>query len=299
MKKIWVRLLVLLVLTLTIPGCGSNNQMVQGGAAEEKTPLRMGLIPAKDSTDMLVSYRPLIAFLEKRIGMQIELSVLEDYSAVIRAMRSGQLDFALYGPFSYVLAAELAGAEAFAVEVRESGATYKSIIVAHRDSGISKLEDLRGKRFAFVDPASTSGNLVPRAQFKRLAIIPERDFGETIFVGGHDAVEVAVRDRQVDAGADHNYNYSMMVSNGQISPHDIKVIWESEPIPGSLFAFRKDLPEGIKARIREAFLHVHIEAPGSIGGVGKVLKYIETSDSNYDVIRDVVKVLELDLSKMY
>jgi phosphonate transport system substrate-binding protein len=297
--KLKLLIIVLLVLTLALPGCGTNSRLEQGGASGETKVLHMGLIPAKDSTDMLKSYRLLIAYLEKNTGLKIELSVLEDYSAVIRSMRSGQLDLALYGPFSYIMAAELANAEAFVVEVRESGANYKSIIVAHKDSGISKLEDLRGKRFAFVDPASTSGNLVPRAQLKSLGIIPERDFSNTIFAGGHDAVEVAVRDKKVDAGADHDFNYSMMVSKGQISPHDIKIIWESEPIPGSLFAFRKDLPEDIKKRIKEAFLIVHSESPGSIGGVGKVLMYVETSDSDYDVIRDVTKMLDLDLSKMY
>ncbi|MCL6559561.1 MAG: phosphonate ABC transporter substrate-binding protein [Firmicutes bacterium] len=285
-----------MALTLLVGCCQGKGQ--QAGASQEIKVLRMGLIPAEDSQKMLESYKPLIAHLEKKIGIKIEPFAATDYSGVIEAMRSGKVDFAWFGPFSYILAAEKANAEAFAVEVREgTGAYYKSIIVAHRDSGIKTLEDIKGKDFAFVDPASTSGNLFPRAQFKKLGIDPEKDFKSVVYAGGHDAAELAVKNKKVHAAADDDITYNLMVKQGLISPDEIKIIWESEPIPGSPLAYRKDLPEEIKKKIKDAVINVHKEDPAAMGGIGKVLRYDETNDANYNVIREVARVLNLDLSK--
>lgn len=289
------RFFLVLVLAL-LAGCGSRLQA--SGSSQELKVLHMGLIPTEDSQNMRESFKPMIAYLEKKIGVKIEPFVAADYSGVIRAMRSKNLDFAWYGPFSYVLAAKEAGAEAFAVEVREGGgAFYKSIIVAHRDSGINTLEDIKGKNFAFVDPASTSGNLFPRAQFKKLGIDPEKDFKGAIFVGGHEAAEMAVKDKMVQAAADDDIYYNLMVSKGQISPDENKIIWESDPIPGSPLAYRKDLPEDVKMKIKDAVLNIHKEDPAALEYIGKVLRYEETNDEKYNVIRDVARTLNMDLSK--
>jgi len=285
----------ILVIALLV-GCGLRQQ--SSGSSHEIKVLHMGLIPTEDSQKMLESFKPMIAYLEKKIGIKIKPFVAADYSGVIRAMHSKNIDFAWYGPFSYVLAAKEAGAEAFAVEVREgSGAFYKSIIVAHRDSGINTLGDIKGKTFAFVDPASTSGNLFPRAQFKKMGIDPEKDFKNAIFVGGHEAAELAVKAKKVQAAADNDIYYNLMVSKGLISPDENKIIWESDPIPGSPLAYRKDLPEDIKKRIKDAVLDIHKEEPATLGYIGKVLRYEETNDEKYNVIRDVARLLDLDLRK--
>ena len=214
-------------------------------------------------------------------------------------MRSGKLDVAMFGPFSYVLAADKAGAEAFVVENRKgSGTSYRSLVVTHPDSGINSLQELKGKTYSFVDPASTSGNLIPRSFYKKNNIEPDKDFKSTIYAGGHDAVALAVKNRKVDAGSMDDITYGNMMEKKLITDKDIKIIFKSDPIPGSPWAYRKDLPDELKTKIREAFVAMDKEDKAALSAyAGKVEKYDLITDSNYNVIRDTAKILNLDLSK--
>lgn len=300
-KKLGILLgMVLIGITFIAAGCGSK----QEAAKPAQTPasnsvLRIGAIPAEDAQKQRESYAAMVSYLEKKTGMKAELFVATDYSGVIEAMRSGKLDIALYGPFSYILAADKANAEAFAVEIRKgSGVSYKSLITTHPESGINNLEDLKGRTFSFVDPASTSGNLIPRSYFQKRNIDPDKDFKSVVYSGGHDASALAVKNRKVDAGAFDDITYSNMKEQGLITDKDIKIIFASDPIPGSLWAWRKDLPDDLKAKIKEAFLNVAKEEPAALSAYGgKVEGYAETSDEKYNVIRETAKILNLDLTK--
>jgi phosphonate transport system substrate-binding protein len=224
--------------------------------------------------------------------------VATDYTGAIEAMRAGKLDIALFGPFSYVLAAEKANAEVFAVEKVNGATTYKSVIVTRPDSGINSLQDLRGRTFAFVDPASTSGHLFPRSFLKKNSIDPDKEFKSVVFAGTHDAVELAVKNRKVDAGADSNKTYNKMKKEGLISDQDIKIIYESDPIPGSPWAWRKDLPPELKTKIKDAFLAMDKDAPDVFDKKKGQEAYVAFSDAEYNVVRETAKILNLDLTKL-
>ena len=287
--------LLLILGTFALAGCGSASGPVN---VTQPQVLRVGATPAEDATRMREAYRPLIAHLEKKLGMKVELFVGSDYTATIEAMRAGKLDIALFGPFSYVLAAEKANAEVFAVEKAGGVTTYRSIVVTRPDSDINTLQDLKGHTFAFVDPASTSGHLFPRAFLKKNGIDPEKDFKSMVFAGTHDAVEMSVKNRKVDAGADSNKTYSKMKKEGLISDQDIKIIYESDPIPSSPWTWRKDLSPELKARIKDAFLNMAKEAPEVLDSKRGVEGYVTFSDAEYNVVREVAKILNLDLTKM-
>lgn len=283
------------------PAASAAPQATAGAlpAAPKPDKLRMGLIPAEDSEAMVKRFKPTIEYLEKQAGLKVETFVATDYAGVIEAMRSGKIDMAWFGPFSYVLAADKAGAEAVAVGVRSTGkSTYQSIIVVHKDSGIKTLADLKGKDFAFVDPASTSGNLIPRVILKKAGIDPEKDFKSVVYTGGHDAVELAIKNKKVPAGADNDITYAAMVEKKLIDPNENVIIAKSDPIPGSPVAVRGNLPAELKTKIKEALLKMHEEAPQALGGYGDIIRYEEAKDSDYDIIRETAKILNLDLNKM-
>lgn len=300
-KKLVVLLgMMLIAVTFLAAGCGGKQEAANPAQAPaSETVLRIGAIPAEDAQKQRDAYAPLVSYLEKKTGMKAELFVATDYSGVIEAMRSGKLDIALYGPFSYILAADKANCEAFVVEVRKgSGTSYKSLITTHPDSGINTLADLKGRTFSFVDPASTSGNLIPRSYFQKNNIDPDKDFKSVVYSGGHDASALAVKNRKVDAGAFDDITYNNMKEQGLISDQDIKIVFSSDPIPGSVWGWRKDLSADLKAKIKEAFLKVAEENPDALSAYGgKVEGYVETTDDKYDVIRDTAQILNLDLSK--
>lgn len=296
-KKYAFLLLASLLFTISLlSGCSTGTPNAAQPTGETRV-LRVGAIPSEDAQKVRETYNPLVNYLEKKTGMKVELFVATDYSGVVEAMRSGKLDIAYFGPFSYILAADKAGAEAFAVENRKgSGTTYRSIIVVNPEAGINSLEDLKGHSIAFVDPASASGNLIPRSILMSKGINPEKDFKSIIYAGGHDADELAVKNRKVDAAADSDSNYNKMKEAGLISDRDVKIIYTSDPIPNSPWAWRKDLPADLKATIKTAFLNVARE-DAAVVAAQKLEGYEETNDANYDIIRSTAKILNLDLSK--
>ncbi len=292
--------IAILALAAALAGCGGEAAKPAAPAAQELKVLRVGAIPAEDAQKTRENYKSLANYLQKKTGLPVEIFVATDYSGVIEAMRAGKLDIAMFGPFSYVLAADKAGAEAFAVENRKgSGTSYQSIVVTHPDSGISSLADIKGRTYAFVDPASTSGNLIPRSFYKKNNLDPDKDFKSVVYAGGHDAAALAVKNRKVDAASMDDITFNNMKEKGLLNPDkDIKIIFKSDPIPGSPWAWRKDLPAELKTKIKDAFMNVAKEDQAALSAYGgKVEGYADTKDANYNVIRETAKILNLDLNK--
>lgn len=227
--------------------------------------------------------------------MPVKVFTADDYTEAIESMADGSVDIAWFGPLSYVLAEEEAGAEAFAVGVRSNGkSTYRSLFVVPGDSPVKSIMDLKGKSVAFVDPASTSGGLVPTFLVKKAAgMMPEDFFKELTYVGSHDAVEIVVKNRKADAGADNDKTYERMIKDGQITAETNRVIVYSDPLPGSPLTYRKDLDAALKKKIREAVLNAHKEI--EVGGYGDLIRYEAAGPEDYQLIREMIK--ELKLSK--
>ena len=199
-----------------------------------------GLIPSEDADKLIANSQPFISALEKNIGMKVKPFVAIDYSAVIEALKSDKLEIAFLGPNAYVLAKDKVKAqvEPVARGVMELTGTsaYKALIITHPSKPISNIADLKGKTFALVDPASTSGNLVPRYVFANHGITPEKDFKSVYYSGTHQASLIAVKEGKVDAAAIADEVYNLAISKGQIKPTDLKVI---RVRAHSRFAFRR------------------------------------------------------------
>jgi phosphonate transport system substrate-binding protein len=260
--------------------------------AQSKSALVMGLIPAENNEEIKKTFEPMRAYLEKKLNRPVKMYTATDYSSIIEAMKKKRVDIAFFGPLSYVLAEQEAGAEAFAVGVEGNRKTYKSIFVVPGNSPIRSIRDLQGKSVAFVDPASTSGSLVPSYLIKKATgKMPQDFFGKLTYAGSHDASELAVKNRAVDAGADNDITYASMIQKGLITPTTNRVLLESEPIPGSPLVYRRDLDPATKAAIRNAVLTAHHEI--KVSGYGKITRYDATSAADYQVVRDMVKELGL------
>ena len=302
-SRILVLVCVLLLVPAVVAGCGggSASNAQAGGGAEVPDPLVMGIIPAEDNQEMVRLFEPVADHIGEELGTEVELYTATDYSGIIEAMRSGQVDLAWYGPLSYVLANKVAGAEAIAVQIAEEGETdptYHSLMVTRKDSGIGDIRDLEGKTFSFVDPASTSGNLFPRKAFDEAGMDPNKDLAESTYAGGHDASVLAVENGTVDAGAVADTTYDLMVEEGVIEENDLRVIHESEPIPESPIAVRKDLSPEVKKQLEDVLVEMTPEKVGADALGEDAVGYVEAEDSDYDVIRELVSQLGLDLQRL-
>ncbi|MEG2631228.1 MAG: phosphate/phosphite/phosphonate ABC transporter substrate-binding protein [Comamonas sp.] len=266
-------------------------------ALAQQQVLTVGLIPSEDSRAMIANSQKMMDMLAAALGMQVKPFVAADYNGVIEALRSKRLDVAYLGPFSYVLGATIANIEAFAVaETKKAGRTfYHSQVVAHKDSGIRTVADLKGRTFAFVDPSSTSGHLFPKAGLMKAGFNTDKDFVRVIFSGSHDSSAIAVQNKKVDAAAIADRILDAAIAKGLAKREDLVEVWRSDPIPESPTVWRTDLPADLKKRVQAAFLQVK-DIPWSDQGL--LNGFFPTNDAAYNVIRDTAKLLNLDLRKM-
>ena len=262
-----------------------------------KDKLTIGLIPSEDSQAMIESSKQVLDDLQAKIGMPVVPFVATDYNGIIEALRSGKLDVAYLGPFSYVLATSVADVEAFSVAVtKKTGqSAYKSVILARKDSGIHSLADLKGHTFAFVDPSSASGHLFPKAGLEQAGFAPDTLFKRVIFSGSHDASILAVENRKVDAAAVADRIFASAVAKGVVKQDDFEIVWSSKPIPESPMVWRKALDPQLKKKVADALASIK-DVPW--GDQGVLNGFQPTTDASYDVVRDTAKVLDLDLRSM-
>ena len=265
--------------------------------AKAASALTVGLIPSEDSRAMIANSQAMMDMLSKSLGMPVKPFVAADYNGVIEALRSKRLDVAYLGPFSYVMGTTVAPIEAFAVaETKKAGrASYHALIVAHKDSGIKTVADLKGKTFAFVDPTSTSGHLFPKAGLMKAGFNPDKDFGRVIFSGSHDSNAVAVQNKKIEAVAIADRILDAAIGKGLAKREDLVVVWKSDPIPESPTVWRKDLDPELKKRVQAAFLDVK-DIPWSDQGM--LNGFHPTNDKAYDIIRETARILNLDLRAM-
>lgn len=281
---------VALLAAFAVPAFGQANDPSKTGV------LRIGFIPAEDSRAMIRQSQDILDIVAKETGLKIESFVGSDYNGTVEALRNGHVDVALLGPFSYILATTQAPVEAFAVTViaKTMQPSYRAIIIARKDSPITSLETLNGRTFAFVDPGSTSGFMVPSAAFKKAGISPEKDFKQVMYSGGHDATIVAVGEGKVDAGCVADRIYERGCAKGLADCSKLKVVWESPPIWNDPVLYRKNLTDDLKKKIRDAFYSVK-NLP--FGEMGTVARFDPIADKDYDALREIAKTLNLDLTK--
>ena len=209
--------------------------------AEVQQPLEFGVglfQPDKEKND--ATYKPLAEYLGKQLGREVRLRTVDSWEGLAKSLASGETDMALMGPWGYVLANHQAGAEAVATILYQGKPEYFAIMVTSPKSGINKIDDMKGKTFAFGDKGSTSGYLIPNHEFMMRGIDPDKFFSKVIYTK-HQAIETQVTRGELDAGADYNRNRDAMIEQGLIKAADSRIIWTSAPLPNDALALSKEL----------------------------------------------------------
>ena len=260
--------------------------------AEEKN-YKMVFVPASEKGDES-DYESLISITEKLTGFNIETIKVTDYNAAVEAMRAGRAHIAWYGGKTYVKAAEIANAEAFAAGIRpgEKDAGYYTYFVVKKDSKLKNFEDVKGKILSLNTIGSTSGDLIPQVELNKINLsIKNKDhFKNVFYAGSHDACLLAVLNYQADVCGMSSRNFEARLEDGTIKLEDIKIIHKSNRVPPPPLAYSNLIPSEDRNKIKKAILESHKH--GEIGGYGgKMSHYIEVKDSDYDVLRDVIKLL--------
>lgn len=222
-------------------------------AQDRPTKLVIGLLPGESAPTVIRLNEPLRAYLEKRLGIPVEMVVGANYAATSEALRFGRLDIAFLGPVTYILQSRRAKLEPFSRPTHAVvGPTFQAVIIVPKDSPAKTLADLKGKEVAFGDPASTSGTWVPRYQLLEAGLISGRDYTLRV-LGAHDAVALAVANKKVAAGGLSMPVYLRLIREGKIDGNTVRILAESAPIPEYMWTFRQGLDPAFKEEIRKAF----------------------------------------------
>ncbi len=256
----------------------------EGRAQSHENTLKIAIIPHRSTLGNEQAYGMLIRALEKETGISFQWAACKTYSDVIEKIGTNQANIGYVGAFGYVEAHEQYGvrliARTYGKNRRES---YYSMIIAREDSGLNTLQDLKGKRFVFNDPKSTSGFLFPMVGLQKAGISIE-DFSEVRHVTRHANSLLAVYNRHVDAGAIS----STARDKVDIDFDKLKVLWKSGPIYRGPWIASKDLPDAQFRRIQGALLKISDsrEAPAIFSELG-TKGFIKGGDGDYENIREV------------
>jgi len=272
-------------------------------AAEGITQFNIGLLGGENAQDRLASNECFRAYAEEALGVPVRLFTPADYNGVIQGLIGGSLDMAWLGASSYA-AVWLNDPEAVRpvlVKTNLDGSyMYYSIGIARSDSGITSLDDMKGKSFAFADPNSTSGYLVP------LIEIPEAGypmtegeyFSRVGFSGGHEQTIIAVVNGDYDAGVvwadgqgewEDGFNSGALrkaADSGLVDMNDIVEIWRSRPIPEGPIVLRSALPQDVQDKIYELTANLHVTDPDCAYGVaaGETAGFTPIGHDAYETI---------------
>ncbi|MEE2000531.1 phosphate/phosphite/phosphonate ABC transporter substrate-binding protein [Alkalimonas sp. MEB108] len=286
---------------LLLAGCQPKGEL-----GSRDNPVRLYFTPSVDADTIASNSREFIRFLEQETGDYYVTGIPTSYIAVVEAFGSGRADIGAMNSFGYLMANERYGARAHLKMIRHGVDYYQGQIVVRADSGIETLADLEGRRFAFTDPASTSGYFFPLKMLRDAGI----RLGNETFAMKHDNVITMVYQGQVDAGSAY---YSAPAADGSIRDarqrvltqfpdveQQVRILAVTEKIPNDPFVFRKDLPDEIRDRFISAVKKFLASDEGQdiFRNIYSVEGLVDASDADYDPLREMIRAIELDTNRL-
>lgn len=288
-----------LLMTASIALSSCTFKKAELGSAEN--PVKLFFVPSVDAKVIDSNSKTMKTWLEANTPYKFEIHVPQSFIAVVEAFGSKRADVAALNTFGYLLANQKYGAEARLTVIRHGKTTYQSQIIAKKGA-IKELKDLVGKKFAFVDPASMSGYILPLKFLQDQGV----KVGETVFAMKHDNVVSMIYQGQVDAGAtfysppeekDGIQDARRLVKTQYPDVEEkIEIVKLTSEIPNDPIAFRKDMPEDMKAAISQAFLKMVETEEGKTAfkNLYGVTAIQAATDKDYDQIREMMKAVNAD-----
>lgn len=281
----------------------ASTALVGVAQAQSITEFRIGLLGGENVQDRLNSTECFRAYVEEALGVPTRLFTAADYNGVIQGLLGGSLDMSFLGASGYaaIWLNDPDAVEPILVKTNLDGSyTYYSIGFARTDSGITSLDDMEGRSFAFADPNSTSGYLVPLVEIPQLgySMTEGEYFSRIAFSGGHEQSIIGVVNGDFDAGVvwadglgewEDGYNNGALrraTDAGIVDMNDIVEIWRSTPIPEGPTVLRTALPQDVKDTVTDLLANLHDTDPDCAYGVsaGETAGYFPIAHEDYETI---------------
>ena len=301
-KKILTNISVILTFVFFLPLLQNCSEQPEAPSKDE-TPAQkfnLGLIPEQDLFSQKERYEPLARYLSEKVGLNVEIKILSRYGNIIDNFISGQIDAAFFGSFTGALAIKKLGVEPLArPEYLDGTSTYYGMVFTRKDSGIKDAAAMKGKRFAFVDMATTAGWLLPLHYFQDIGIDDYRTwFAESYFTGTHEDAIYDVLDGKADVAAAKNTVFYRLAGTDKRILNDLQILATSPKVPANALAVRKDLDGSLKIKLQETLLQMDQDDQGKpILLKFGAKKFIETTEKDYEPVFTYADDIKLDLHR--
>jgi phosphonate transport system substrate-binding protein len=264
-------------------------------AAEGPKQLVMAVTPSNIPTELFKASEAFAAELGKKLGLKIKVYMPTDYLGVVEALRNRTADMAFVHPAGYVFSNREAKAQIVAVDVWHGKTSYTSRVFVRKDSGFKKLEDLRGKNIAFVDPGSTSGYVYPMVMLIKKGLVKDRDpktfFKEAMFAGTHEAALLALLNGSVDAVASFDLAPQQYLKEKD-RVEKLTYVAETDPIPEAGMCVREGLDPALVIKLHDALMAFNApEYRSLLTDFYGIDGFAPAKDSDYNAVREAIDLL--------
>jgi len=282
--------LVTAVLTLFGP--------LSASAQPTQKKILIGILPEMNVFKQKQRFKLLGDYLSKKTGVQVEFTILSRYGNIVERFNAEKMDGAFFGSFTGALAIKRLGVIPLARPVNLDGeSTYHGYLFVRKDSGIKEVKDMKGKKMAFVDKATTAGYIFPLAYLKEHGVTDiNHYFSDTYFSGSHDAAINAVLNRKADVGAAKHSIYDREKKHDSRVASELVILAESPRVPSNGLCVRSGLDETTKNKLKSVLLGLHADPAGkAVLQQFGALKFIETTAGDYQPVFDMAKKINIDI----
>jgi len=264
--------------------------LVQAGIASAE--IKFGILPRLSAQEMHRMFDPLAEYLTKETGEKVSIVVTKDFAAYKDAVQAGQFDIAFSNPIIYVQLKQNTNLAPMALSAeKKAGTRFRGVIIARKDSGIEKVQDLKGKKMVFVDEDSAAGYIFQMLILSRAGMDVKKDFTRLPFAKKHDNVILAVFNKAADAGGIREDDLDKMKDKVDLSA--IRIVAYTDYFPNWPIYAAPKLNKNTAEKIRTALMKLKPSDAGSdaIVGAANLTGFVPVSDKDYDLLRQAARLV--------
>ena len=294
MKKILLALFSFLFV-FSIVGCSAKTETKK----EEKV-IKMGFVPLKNSEKLVEDLKPISEYLSERLGVKVEAFTASNYIGVVEGLGSGSVDFGIIPPFSSLLAQKQSNAKPILTSKGKTGKPgYTAELYVRKDSGIKSLQDVKGKKVAFVDPSSSSGYIYPGAMLVNAGLNLDKDISYQ-FSGGHDKSLQLLLNKDVDVIATFDGVEDRYVKDFPQAKTDIQKLATSDMIPGIMVTVSSKMDKDLQDKLEKALRDIENDPKLKelFTKMFSITGFTDVDQEAYKKVEATAKVMNVDLDKV-
>ncbi len=284
MKQTHVRMVVMAVLMVVAAW------LVQAGMASAE--IKFGILPRLSAQEMHKMFDPLAEYLTKETGEKVTIELTKDFDAYKDAVKAGQFDLGFSNPIIYVQLKQSLALVPLALSAeKKAGTKFRGVIIARKDSGIEKVQDLKGKKLIFVDEDSAAGYIFQMLLLSKAGMDVNKDFTRLPFAKKHDNVTMAVYNKAADAGGIREDDLDKMKDKVDLSA--IRIVAYTDYFPNWPVYATPKLNKNTTEKIRAALMKLKPNDAGSdaVVGAANLAGFAAIADKDYDLLRQAAKLV--------